>query len=366
MSQLEALFQPFTYKNLQLKNRIVMAPMTRSFSPEGIPGQNVAEYYAKRAANEVGLIITEGTVIDRPSSSNDPNVPHFYGEAALAGWAEVVKAVHANGGKIAPQLWHMGIIPQQPNWQPAVPFEGPSGLIQPNQQSGKAMTEEDIQDTIDAFAKAALAAKEIGFDLIELHGAHGYLLDQFFWDQLNTRTDKWGGNTIAERSLFTKEIVKAVRKAVGPDFQIDLRLSQWKQQDYTARLANTPEELEAWLAPLAEAGVDIFHCSQRRFWEPEFENSDLNFAGWVKKVTGQPTITVGSIGSSVDVVAGFSGETSTSTSIDDLVKMLDRGDFDLVAIGRPLIANPDWVSKIRKEESSEILGFSRELLGALA
>lgn len=359
-----ALFQPFVLKSLQLKNRIVMAPMTRSFSPQGIPGQNVADYYTHRAAAEVGLIISEGTVIERPSS-NDPNVPHFYGKDALAGWQRVINEVHAVGGKMAPQLWHMGIVPYKPDWQPPVPLEGPSGLVTVGSQGGTTMTEEDIADTIAAFARAAADAQRLGFDLVELHGAHGYLIDQFFWDGLNKRTDRWGGRTLAERSRFAVEITKAVRAAVGEDFVIDLRISQWKQQDYTVKLAHDPKELEQWLLPLAEAGVDIFHCSQRRFWEPEFEGSDLNFAGWVKKVTGKTTITVGSVGLNGDFLAAFQGESSQSAPIAKLVEMLERGDFDLVAVGRALIANPDWAHRIQTGDTASLHGFTGDLLGEL-
>ena len=99
-----------------------------------------------------------------------------------------------------------------------------------------------------------------------------------------------------KRTRFAADLIRAVRKLVGPDFPISLRISQWKLQDYPAKLASTPQELEAWLVPLADAGVDIFHCSQRKFWEPEFDGSDLNLAGWAKKLTGKSTITVGQLG----------------------------------------------------------------------
>jgi 2,4-dienoyl-CoA reductase-like NADH-dependent reductase (Old Yellow Enzyme family) len=133
------------------------------------------------------------------------------------------------------------------------------------------------------------------------------------------------------------------------------------------KLAHTPQEMEAWLTPLAEAGVDIFHCSQRRFWEPEFENSDLNFAGWVKKLTGQATITVGSVGLSGEFLAGFAGEASTpnAESLDELLRRLDRGDFDLVAVGRALIVEPEWVEKIQAGQADGLKGFSRETLTTL-
>ena len=364
-----ALFAPFALKSLQLKNRIVMAPMTRSFSPNGVPGADVAAYYRRRAEGQVGLILSEGTVVERPASSNDPNIPRFYGEAALAGWQHVIDEVHAAGGQMGPQLWHMGVMAEhRSGWKPSENFEGPSGLIKPGEATGKAMSETDIADTIAAFARAAADTKRLGFDCLELHGAHGYLIDQFFWAGLNERADAYGGDSLAQRSRLAVELVKAVRRAVGEEFAISLRLSQWKQQDYAVKLAHTPQEMEAWLLPLAEAGVDIFHCSQRRFWEPEFEaeGSDLNFAGWVKKLTGKTTITVGSVGLSGEFLAGFAGEASEPQGIEELLRRLDRNEFDLVAVGRQLIVDPDWVEKIQQGRLNEMVGFSREALRTLA
>jgi len=228
------------------------------------------------------------------------------------------------------------------------------------------MTEHDIADTIGAFAQAASEAKKLGFDAVEIHGAHGYLIDQFFWHPTNQRTDRYGGNTLAERARFAVEIIQAVRRATGPEFPICLRISQWKLQDYAAKLATTPAEMETWLVPLAQAGVDIFHCSQRRFWEPEFTGSDLNFAGWAKKLTSKAAITVGSVGLSGDFLAAFKGEASTPSSLDELLRRFDRGDFDLVAVGRALLSDAGWASKIHEGRSSELRGFSKEALATLS
>jgi 2,4-dienoyl-CoA reductase-like NADH-dependent reductase (Old Yellow Enzyme family) len=366
MMTTQTLFQSFRLKSLELKNRIVMAPMTRSFSPGGVPGPNVAAYYARRAEGDVGLIVSEGTVIDRPAASNDPDIPRFCGEGPLRGWKAVIDQVHAAGGVMAPQLWHMGVVaPADSGWLPPAPFEGPSGDVAPGKTGGVAMTESDIAETIRGFAQAAADAKALGFDAVELHGAHGYLIDQFFWQPLNRRTDIYGGQSLAERSRFAVELVRAVRQAVGPDFAVCLRVSQWKQQDYAAKLAATPLEMAAWLEPLADAGVDLFHCSQRRFWEPEFAGSDLNFAGWAKKLTGKATVTVGSVGLSGDFLAAFRGESSTPSPLEELLRRLDRGDFDLVAVGRALLADAEWTRKIREGRSSELIGFSKEALATL-
>ncbi|MDQ0641722.1 2,4-dienoyl-CoA reductase-like NADH-dependent reductase (Old Yellow Enzyme family) [Pedobacter sp. W3I1] len=193
-------------------------------------------------------------------------------------------------------------------------------------------------------------------------GAHQYLIDQFFWDGTNNRTDIYGGKTLAERTHFGVEVIKEVRKRVGEDFALIIRLSQFKPAAYDFKLAKNEQEMEQWLTPLADAGIDIFHCSQRRFWEPEFEGSDLNFAGWAKKVTGKATISVGSVGLDGDFFGAFAGQSSQPSSLDELVRRMDRGDFDLVAVGRPLLADPNWVEKIKYNRTAELKGFSKEAL----
>jgi 2,4-dienoyl-CoA reductase-like NADH-dependent reductase (Old Yellow Enzyme family) len=366
MNHSASLFQPFTCKSLHLPNRIVMAPMTRSFSPGGVPTDAVTAYYQRRAEAAVGLIVSEGTVVERPAASNDPNVPHFYGDAALAAWQRVIEGVHASGGVMAPQLWHVGAVRnRRTDWQPPGPWDSPSGKSSANKTLGEPMSDSTIADTIAAFARAAGAAKRLGFDAIELHGAHGYLIDQFFWDVTNTREDKYGGSTLVQRGRFAAEILKAVRTEVGPDYPVIIRRSQWKQQDFEVQMAKTPQEMEAWLAPLAAAGADMFHCSQRRFWEPEYEGSDLNFAGWAKKLTGKPTITVGSVGLSGEFIASYSGESSQPASLDELMRRFDRGDFDLVAVGRALISDPEWVLKVRDGRDSELKDYSPAALASL-
>jgi len=362
----QPLFTPFSIGKLSLPNRIVMAPMTRSFSPNGLPGADVARYYRRRAENGVGLIITEGTVINHPSSADHPNVPHFYGPA-LKGWSSVVKEVHAAGGRIFPQLWHVGMtrkIGSPPN--PEILPIGPSGIDLSGHQVTAPMTESDILSVIDAFAQATADAKSLGFDGIEIHGAHGYLIDQFFWKQTNRRSDRYSGDSFEGATRFAAEIIRAVRHAVGPDFPIALRISQWKTANYTAKLAETPEQLAAFLEPLTTAGVDIYHCSTRRFWEPEFEGSDLNLAGWVKLLTGRPTITVGSVGLNEEFMRSFaSGQATQVTGLGGLIERLEQNEFDLVAVGRSLLVDPEWAMKIRNGRFGELKPFTVDALNSL-
>ncbi len=363
-----ALFQPFQLGTLQLPTRVVMAPMTRSFSPNGVPTAHVVEYYRRRAASGVGLIITEGTTVGHKAANGYPHVPRFYGEDALAGWKGVVDAVHAAGGKIVPQLWHVGNVRRigtEPEAE--VPGYGPMEKLKDGQVVVHGMTKDDIREVIAAFAQAAADAKAIGMDGVEIHGAHGYLVDQFLWEGTNQRTDEYGGS-LANRSRFAIELIEAVRAAVGADFPIIFRFSQWKQQDYTARLVTTPEALGEFLAPLSAAGVDIFHCSTRRFWEPEFEGSELNLAGWTRQLTGKPTITVGSVGLDGEFLQFMvkTDKVAQPANIEGLLERLNKQEFDLVAVGRALICDPDWALKVREGRMQDILPFSREALKTLA
>jgi len=366
-----SLFTPFKIKSLDLPNRIVMAPMTRSKSPNGVPGDDVAGYYARRAENEVGLILTEGTTIRRGGASNDPNVPNFHEADSLSGWKNVVEKVHAKGGKIAPQIWHMGMVRKAgsgPN--PEAPTDSPSGMTHTGKQVIDAPTSAEIDDMVLAYADAAAEAEKLGFDCVEVHGAHGYLIDQFFWDAMNQRDDKFGGTSLVDRASFASDILKEIRKRVSPDFPVILRYSQWKQQDYGARLATTPDDLEAFLKVFVDAGVDVLHASQRRYWEPEFPEIDgengLNGAGWAKKLTGLPTITVGSVGLSGDFIGAFQGQGSGQRSLEDLEERLARDEFDLVAVGRALLQDPAWARKVHEGRTDELTDYDAASLATLS
>lgn len=353
-----------------------MAPMTRYFSPDGVPTENVAKYYALRARAGVGLLISEGAYVGHPSAHAYTNVPQFYGDGPLAGWSQVLDAVHAAGGRIFPQLWHTGMSREtgmQPN--PTVPGFVPSEVS--DSQLTKEMTEEDIADIIDAYARSASNAQALGFDGVEIHGAHGYLIDTFFWHETNRRRDRWGGS-LFERARFGVEIVRAIRQKVGDAFPISFRWSQFKQQNYRAKLAETPQALEPFLGTLCDAGVSLFHVSTRKFWEPAFRDlSPLTLAGWTKKITGRPTIAVGSVGLAGSAVVSGSAEidgggyafASTALGgIDQLMvleDMLSREEFDLIAIGRSLISDPLWIEKLRTGRLHERIPFEKSQLTTL-
>lgn len=376
------LFTPFKSEKLDLSNRIVMAPCTRTMAPDFVVNDDNAAYYRRRAEGGMGLIITEGTTVDHKASNAYPNVPAFHGKDALAGWKKVVDEVHAAGGKIAPQLWHTGAARiQQVGPQPGVPAMSASGLYTGEKPVGEALSTQEAEEVIASFARAAKAARDIGCDAIEIHGAHGYLVDGFFWDKTNLREDRFGGSFEA-RNQFAVELVAAVRASVGPDFPIIFRHSQWKPDNYFTKVADDPKLLEQWLCPIADAGVDIFHSSMRRFWLSEFEGSDLNLAGWVKKVTGKPTIAVGSVGldkdstglsinedvgGKVELEKGQSpfAHDAGFVSLDKLVERMDQGEFDLIAVGRASLAEPAWPNKVRDGRIGDIAPYTKEVLKEL-
>lgn len=365
MTDVSPLFRPFKLRGMELKNRIAMAPMTRSHSPGGFPNDENVAYYARRAAADVGLLISEGTLTRRRGASGDADIPLFWGEQALAGWKKVIDAVHAAGGKMGPQIWHQGMSRKPGTGHfPDAPSDGPSGITLLGKKVSDEPSEAEVLDMAQAYADAALDAKKLGYDCIELHGAHSYLIDEFFWERTNQRTDRFGGSLV-KRAEFGAEVIRRCRAAIG-DMPIIIRVSQWKSVDYNAKVAVTPDELESWMRVLIDAGADAIHCSQRRILEPEFPEIDgakgLNMAGWVKKLTGIPTISVGSVGLSSEFTGAFRGEGSAAGKLDEAIERLDRGEFDLVAVGRALLQDPEWVVKVKQNRLNELRDYDATAL----
>jgi 2,4-dienoyl-CoA reductase-like NADH-dependent reductase (Old Yellow Enzyme family) len=226
----------------------------------------------------------------------------------------------------------------------------------------RPMTESEIGDVIAAYGRSAANAKAVGFDGIAIHGAHGYLIDMFFWNDTNLRSDAWGGDIVG-RARFGAEVVKTIRRAIGPDLPILFRWSQWKQQDYDAKLARTPQELELFLRPLVDAGVDLFDTSTRILWTPAFEGSDMSLAGWTRKLSGKPTMAVGGVGLSKDLQSSFAGGTVAVNNLGQVMERFQRSEFDLLAVGRSLLIDPQWALKARSNQSFEPFGLQhyREL-----
>ena len=354
------LFEPYKLKNITLRNRVAMAPMTRSQSPGGIPTNDVVEYYKRRAKAEVGLIITEGVEVSHKASSAYPNVPRLDSDKARDGWKKVVNGIKENDGHVVAQLWHCGgfrKLGMSPN--PEVPGHTASGLIRPGKRVAHAMTSIDIEETVSAYAGDAKICEEIGFDGVEIHGAHGYLIDNFLWDGTNDRDDSFGGS-IETRSNLATSIIKAIRSNVSDKFIVGLRFSQWKQQDYTARLATNPDDLFKVLSGPCNAGLDYLHSSMRRFWESEFEGSDENLAYWTKKLTNIPTISVGSVGLDGDFTDMMAP--AKTASIDKALQDINEHKYDMVAVGRALLSDHEWVIKMKEGRLKDINPYTKESL----
>ncbi|MGQ0698369.1 MAG: NADH:flavin oxidoreductase [Panacagrimonas sp.] len=369
IASIDELLTPLDVKSLHLPNRFVMSPMTRNFSPNGVPGDDVAAYYRRRAEGGVGTLITEAVCVEHPGAVGDGGLgehgtPYMWTEAALDGWRKVVSEAHAAGSLIFPQLWHMGVMKRPGKGPyPDDPACRPNGIWGPADKitvlsreyvelmstPTRAMTESEIADVIAAFARGARNAKAVGFDGIALHGGHGYLIDTFLWDYTNTRHDRWGGDHVG-RTRFVVELIKAVRSEIGEDMPISLRYSQWKAQDYDARLANTPQELEQILGPVADAGVDIFEASTRNFAVPEFEGSPLGLAGWTRKLTGKTTVMVGGVGVQRGKYESALKPPTTVNNLDQVLERFERGEFDLLAVGRSLLNDAGWLKKARSGE----------------
>ena len=334
MTATTALIEPVTIAGLSLTSPFVMAPMTRFRSPGGVPTAEVAAYYRRRAEHAVGLIITEGVLVDHPSAGHESAVPRLTPGAAEDGWRRVTAEVHEAGGKIAAQLWHLGSRRE--------PVDGirawtPSAVPERGGPPAHAMSGRDFDDLLSAYAAAARTAVRAGFDAVEIHAAHGYLLDEFLWPVTNRRTDAYGGSPAA-RAAFPAEVIRAVRAEIPAAMPLIVRFSQFKERDYPARIAATPAELAVVLEAFAAAGADVLHASQRRFWDPAFPEtgSGRNLAGWARHLTGLPAITVGSVGLSRDF--------ARSERMRELLERRRRGEYDLIALGRVLLGTPAWVT----------------------
>ena len=360
------LLQPLQVGQLQLKNRFVMPGMQRAWCVDGAPDERLREYYRRRALGGTALVVCEACAVDHPSAASNPMFARLDASTRDA-WRACVEAVQEAGGRIFIQLWHQGAV-DTGKAGPDFTALSPSGLEKAGKSFGRPATAAELSELIGAFARCAVIAREIGADGVEVHACHGYLLDQFLWPETNQRTDQYGGASIADRAAFPAEVVAAVRAAVGPGYPISVRISQWKEADYEAKVVASPAELGQLVSILRSAGADLFHVSTRRFWTPEWPGSDLGLAGWAKSFTDAPVIAVGSVGLDIDVMATLTGDEARPTGpgrITDLVRRFERGDFDLISIGRSLIGDPDWVAKVRDDRIGDIRPFRRAVIAFL-
>lgn len=362
------MFSPLEIKSLTLANRFVLPGMGRRACRDGKPLPELGRYYSRRVEGGVALVITEACAVDHPSATQ---VPHYgwVRDDTLEAWARCVERVRAAGGHFFLQLWHEGAVRPEGGEGPYAPHPtlSPSGLVHGRRQNGRAASSEDLAAIKDAFVRGAIAAKEIGASGVEVHACHGYLLDQFLWAETNRRSDGYGGDELGARVRFPAEIVGAIRDAVGPDFVVSVRISQWKEVNYEAKVAQSPEEFGFLLSVLRRQGADVIHVSTRRFWEPEWPGSELGLAGWAKRLTDAYVIAVGSVGLDTDVMESLFGKEATptgATGLRELARRFGNGEFDLIAVGRGQIGDPDWVRKVKAGKITEIRPFTkRDVVG---
>ncbi|MBL1385132.1 MAG: alkene reductase [Colwellia sp.] len=332
---------------IELKNRVLMAPLTRCMADENlVPTQDMVEYYARRA--DTGLIISEATII-RPDGQGYPTTPGLFTSEQIQGWKKVTDAVHANGGKMFAQLWHVGrvahphffdgevLAPSAIGVEGSVPRMRELTYITP-----KAATIDDIKSLIADFAKAAENAIEAGFDGVEIHGANGYLIDQFLHYEANVREDEYG-QTPQNMARFALEVTDAVIAAVGNE-RTALRVTPGAY--FNMSEDNRDKAVFDYLLPeLEKRNLAYLHGGI-------FDDSTT-----FESLEGKTT--------SAFLRAGYKGTLVGvgSYSFESAKEAINEGKFDLIAIGRPLIANPDYISKVTNGE--ELVPYSDEMLAEL-
>lgn len=364
---LSPLMQPLDIGKIVLPNRFVLPSMQRGWTERGIPLPVYIDYFFRRAAGGAGLINTEACAVDHTSATGRDDAVVICPQT-MDIWARCVEKVHRAGSKMFLQIVHEGAARDESVGGPcpAAPTISPSGLRGPGIVYGRTCSPADMEQIRDAFVRAAIQARNTGFDGVEIHAAHGFLLDQFLWGATNTRDDDYGGALIANRVRFPAEVVAAVRDGVGPDFPISFRFSNWKSTSFDAQIVDTPDDLRTMITILRSAGVDVFNASVRRFWAPQWAGSDWGLAGWTKSMTDAAVITVGSVGISVDVLDNLAGVAEARSSgqdrLGDLLARFGRGEFDLVAVGRSLLGDPDWIRKVASADYEAISVFSRAVL----
>lgn len=332
------LFQEYTLKGAKLKNRIVMAPMTRSRNPTGIADFLNAEYYRQRSG--AGLIVTEGLAISE-SSMGSVFIPGIYTKEQVEGWKLTTTAAHAKGTVIFAQLWHVGRISHtslQPKGQaPVSPSdiraensrvrildENGTITLEPTSRP-RALLGSEISEIVRDYANAAVNAIEAGFDGVEIHGANGYLIEQFLNPNVNTRSDRYGG-TLENRSSFLLEVTDACIQKIGSD-KVAVRLSPYGGL-YDMKHYDEIENTYRYLAQeLSGRNISYLHLMDQESWGSYTFPTDFlpRFRGWY--------------GGTIILAGGLTKEKSEF--------LLKEGLVDLAAFGSPFIANPDLPERIK-------------------
>ncbi|MCS0633113.1 NADH:flavin oxidoreductase [Telluria mixta] len=333
----DTLFEPLALGSLVLPNRLAVAPMTRvSATADGLPTAQIADYYAQFAQGGFGLVITEGVYTDDAYAQGYLHQPGLANAVQRDAWRPIVERVQSCGARVIAQLMHAGALSQGNPYRTGT--VGPSAVQPKGRQmtfyrgAGEyavptAMTQHDIDTAVAGFAQAAARAREAGFDGIEIHGANGYLLDQFLSEGINLRDDRYGGG-IDGRLRLLVDVVDAVRTAVGADYVVGVRLSQAKVNDFTHRWRGE-EEAATIFRTVGGLHVDYVHVTEYEAWQPAFETGP-SLAALAKHHGGKPVLANGSLHDPARAMG-----------------MVERGEADVVSLGRGALAQADWPRRVR-------------------
>ncbi len=332
------LFSPFSIKGHEFKNRIGVAPMTRMSSvKDSVPRQDVLDFLVRRAENGAALVYTEAIVTDYESAQGYPGQARLLTQRQIDAWKPVVKDIQRDGAKAIVQMFHCGRM-AWPEINPAGRIIAPSPISpqQNNPLTGlpypvpDEMTEFDIAHVINGFVETAKGAVAAGFDGIEIHGAHGYLISSFLSTYANQRKDAYGGS-VHNRFRFAKEIIQAVKAAIPEDRLLLFRISNWGVADMAVSLFKDKNEWQTLIALLANEPIDALSVSAYRFNDPAF-GTDQNMAQLTRTVTDLPLLICGQI----------YDRASANQALTDA---------NIVLSAKSMLLNPHWVLDLKSEET---------------
>jgi len=328
------IFSPFRIKNFTLRNRLGVAPMTRMSSPgDSIPRQDVLDFLVRRAVNGSAIVYTEAIVTDYESSQGYPGQARLTTQRQIDAWRPVVEKIRAHGGISIMQMFHCGRM-AWPEVNPAGRAIAPSRLApqQNNPLTGKpyplpdVMSQFDIDHVINGFVETAKGAVMAGFDGIEIHGAHGYLINQFLSSYSNQRDDNYGGS-IENRFRFAREVIESVALVVPEDRLLTFRISNWGVADMQVSLFDSAEEWQELIGMLVRQPIDAISLSTYNFRAKAF-NTDLNMAQLTREVTPLPLMICGQI--------------HDRKSAEEALQ-----DADIALSSKSTLLNPNWVEDVR-------------------
>ena len=351
------ILSAYDMKGATLRNRLAVAPMTRvSAAEDGKPSRTMHDYYTRFARGGFGLVITEGLYTDQAFSQGYRFQPGLADDAQARGWAAINQEMHGHGALVFAQLMHAGALSQgnrfrahtvapsaiRPKGEQMRFYYGEGPYAEPAE-----ITEAEIGEVIQGFVDSAVRAVRIGgFDGVEIHGANGYLLDQFLTAHSNRRTDRWGGD-VHGRVRLLAEVVRAVKAAVGDEVPVGIRISQGKVNDFTSKWPGGEEDAKVIFGTLAAAGADVIHVTEFEAWKPAFEDGKDSLVALARRYA--PGVTIIANGS----LHGFERATQA----------LELG-ADIVALGRGALANPDLPALF--ERGAEPRAFESGILGPIA